>query len=93
MFHKLLPPSLVSKGQRKAIIDSLIDIQLDSGSRLSLAIPLTELMAYYESELISALVATHIGIVYLSRWLHRNLFLTPLKLILSLCLTLRLRRL
>ncbi len=45
MFHRSLLPSLVSKGQLKSILANLNDQQDDQGNRLSLDIPLTEIMA------------------------------------------------
>ena len=63
MFHKMLPPSLISKSQMTDLLTKLVKSQAEEGSRLSLAIPMREIMAYYESPLLIDLVATDVGIV------------------------------
>ena len=63
LLQKLLPPSLISKKQLKEILTILTTMQTQRGNRLSLAIPMPEILAYYESQLIIDLAATDVGIV------------------------------
>ena len=53
LLSKRLPMSLVPKSSLMAILNSVYDSQKDATDRLTLAIPMQDLLSYYDAELLS----------------------------------------
>ena len=63
LLHKQLPMSLVSKEALQIILQAVVMDPSFSENRLSLAIPKTEILSYYEAALLSDVVTIHEGIL------------------------------
>jgi hypothetical protein len=64
MLDNYIPLSLLPKKSLRRILDRLMIEQVQSGERLSLAIPVSQILAYYETKLLTGVVTTEFGLIF-----------------------------
>ena len=63
LLGKRLPMSLVPKDSLNAILDSVHDSQKHASDRLSLAIPISDLLSYYDAQLLTEVSSIEQGLL------------------------------
>ena len=66
MVNGFLPLSIISKETLHEILLAVMTNEIENGSRLILAIPLTDILTYYESKLLQKIESDEAGIIFTS---------------------------
>ena len=64
MVNGFLPLSIISKEILHEILIAVMTNEIENGSRLTLAIPLNEILTYYESKLLLKVESDKAGVIF-----------------------------